>query len=119
VPLADLTIDSTMEVGHVAAVSLDGAPLARSKRILLQAMSEEKPSGFRTEPGPSGTQRILSLGSDPWLVRALVGSVAFHRPDAKALRVTPLDANGMPGEPVGHANQITLEPTTLYYLITP
>ena len=118
VRLGDLTIESPLELGHVVAVSLDGVPIVRSRKILLQAMSEEKPAGFRTEAGAGGTKRIVSLGSDPWLVREIAGNVAFHRPDAKDLRVRPLDPNGMPREVMGRGDGFRLEPKTLYYLLT-
>ncbi len=80
--LKDLTISSKLELGHIVAVSLDGKPLATSRRILLQAMSEEKPTDFRTEPAPGGDKRITSIGHDPWLVKELDGVVKFKRPDA-------------------------------------
>ena len=78
----DVSIRSDLELGHIVAVSLDGQPLASSKKILLQAMSEEQPSGFRTEPAPGGEKRILDIGRDPWLVREIQGTVRFKRADA-------------------------------------
>ncbi|SIN74229.1 hypothetical protein SAMN05444166_0577 [Singulisphaera sp. GP187] len=118
VRLADLTIESPLELGHIVAVSLDGAPIVRSKKILLQAMSEEKPAGFQTVAEADGTKRIVSLGTDPWLVREIAGNVAFHRPDAKDLRVSPLDSNGIALEATGRGDGFRLEPKTLYYLLT-
>jgi hypothetical protein len=98
-------------------VALDGKPLASSGRILLQVMSEEKASGFTTEPAGSGKQRITNIGSDPWLIRALAGEVRFTRPDAAELPVTPLDGNGMPLERKGNAGRIVLQPAVAYYII--
>ncbi len=115
----DLVISSDMQVGHVVAVSLDDRPLATSRRILLQVMSEERPSGFRTAPLPGGLIRILDIGHDPWLVRELGGTVSFTRPDAAALRVTALDLDGHPAGSVGDAATIALRPSTAYYLISP
>jgi len=117
--LKDLAIASNLEIGHIVAISLDGQPLASSRKILLQVMSEEKASGFRTEPGDNGVQRITNIGHDPWLVRDLEGTVRLKRPDAAALRVTPLDHNGYPAEPVGTAKALKLASRTVYYLITP
>jgi hypothetical protein len=93
--------------------------------MVLQVMSEEKSSGFLTEPTANGSKRIVSIGRDPWRVRRFAGSVQFKRPDAGSLRVTPLDPNGDPfrrdpskkAGPRTGASEITLEPTTLYYLI--
>ena len=63
--LKDLIVSSKMELGHIVAVSLDGKPLATSRRVLLQVMSEEKPTGFGTEPAPAGDKKIISIGHDP------------------------------------------------------
>ena len=117
--LKDLTISSKLELGHIVAVSLDGKPLATSRRILLQAMSEEKPTGFGTEPAPGGDKKITSIGHDPWLAKELDGVVKFKRPDASRLKVTALDFNGDPGKSIGTASEIRLAPSTIYYLITP
>jgi hypothetical protein len=118
--LKDLSVTSTMPLGHVVAVSLDGKPLERAARILLQVMSEEKPTGFRTEPAAEGLTKIVSLGRDPWRVRQFEGSVSFKRKDAAAMKVSVLDANGdpvKPAKPDSTAAEIRLDPTTLYYVI--
>jgi hypothetical protein len=117
VALADLDIASDLELGHILAVALDDAPLATSKRILLQVMSEEKSAGFVTEPVEAGSRRIVNLGRDPWMVRKLEGTVRFQRPDAAQLKATPLDFNGYPAGPALPAGEIKLEPRTMYYLI--
>jgi hypothetical protein len=117
--LKDLTISSPLELGHIVAVSLDAMPLATSRRILLQAMSEEKPTDFHTEPAPGGDKKITSIGHDPWLAKELDGLVKFKRPDAAKLEVTALDFNGDPGKAIGSASEIRLAPSTVYYLITP
>ncbi len=119
VDLKDMTIASNLDLGEVIAVSLDGKPLATSRRLLLQVMSEEQPSGFRAEPTSTGEHRITSVGHDPWLVRDLQGTVKFKRADAKALKVTALDPNGDPVKAIGNASEIQLDPRTLYYLIAP
>jgi hypothetical protein len=116
--LKDLAVKTEMDLAHIVAVSLDGQPLATSQKILLQVMSEEKATGFRTEP-QGGQKRIVSIGTDPWLVKQIEGTVRFSRPDAKSLKVTALDGNGDPIRQVGNASTISLEPATLYYLIAP
>ncbi len=114
----DLVIASEMELGHIIAVSLDGQALATSGKVLLQVMSEEKPSGFQSEPLSDGVQRIADIGKDPWLVRKLQGSVRFKRPDASQLKVTALDFNGYPEASAGTAEALDLKPATIYYLIS-
>jgi hypothetical protein len=115
----DLVVQSNLDLGHIVAVTLDGKPLATSGRILLQVMSEEKPSGFETENASPSVKRIVSLGTDPWLVRDLQGTIAFKRSDATALKVTALDLNGDPTGSAGNASSLKLQPTIVYYLIGP
>jgi len=115
--LKSLAITSDMPLGNIIAVSLDGKPLATSQKILLQVMSEEKASGFATEPAGGQTLRIKSIGHDPWLVKELSGTVRFKRPDAAKLKVTALDANGCRLRDAGTAAEIKLDPTTIYYII--
>ena len=114
----DLSIQSDLELGHIVAVSLDGQPLATSRKILLQVMSEERPTGYRTELTGSGAKRITDIGRDPWQVKEFNGLVKFKRPDAAELNVTPLDDNGYPQRPIGSAGQIKLNSRTFYYLVS-
>lgn len=118
VETTDLTVDSAMELGHIVAVSLDGRPLANSGRILLQVMSEEQATGFKTQPVSAGVKRIVSIGRNPWTFGALQGKVSFKRPDAQALNVQPLDYNGHPSGDPTTGGAITLRRETVYYLIT-
>ena len=117
--LSDLSVTSTLDLAHIVAVSLDDKPLATSSKILLQVMSEEKPTDWRVEPAPNGEQRILSIGRDPWLVKQFEGTVRFKRSDAPQLKVTALDDNGDPLKSVVGADKIRLGSTVLYYLIEP
>jgi hypothetical protein len=115
--LKDLSVSSDLELGHIMAVSLDDEPLATSSRILLQVMSEEKETNHQTEPVSATVKRIVNIGTDPWQVRELKGTVRFKRADAAELQVTALDFNGYPAGSAGTAQEIKLQPTTLYYLI--
>jgi hypothetical protein len=119
VQLKDLTVTSGMELGCIIAVGLDGKPIAESKRILVQVMSEEKNGNFQTEPvGPTGKQ-IKSIGQDPWMVKEFQGTLKFKHAGAAALKVTALDFNGYPVKELGPAGEIKLAPDTMYYLIAP
>jgi len=115
--LKDLSLTSDLELGHIIAVSLDDKPLATSARILLQVMSEEQESNHQVEQVNATTKRIVNIGTDPWQVRELKGTVRFKRADAALLKVTALDFNGYPTGPAGNAQEIRLQPTTMYYLI--
>jgi hypothetical protein len=116
--LKDLSIASELELGHIVAVALDGQPLASSSRILLQVMSEEKASNFQTEPVNATVKRITNIGTDPWQVKELKGTVKFKRPDAAQLKVTPLDFNGYAQQPMGTAQEINLKANTVYYYLS-
>jgi hypothetical protein len=79
-------------------------------------MSEEKSTGFKVIP-QGGVNLIESIGTNPWRVRKLAGSVSLTRSDAAQLKVTALDLNGVPVKPVGSANRIELLPDVMYYVI--
>ena len=49
------------KIGDTMVVSMDGQPLAKSKRMLLQVMTEEKATGFRTEPLGDRGRRIPEI----------------------------------------------------------
>ncbi|WP_146531342.1 hypothetical protein [Novipirellula artificiosorum] len=117
VSLKDIIVASELELGHIVVVSLDGQPIAKSQKMLLQVMSEEKNNHFRSVETEKGIRQIESIGEEPWLFRSLQGDVKFKRSDAKQLRVTALDLNGYPIESVGTAERISLRPDIIYYLI--
>ena len=102
---------------RVVAVSLDGKPLATSHKILLQVMSEERATGFETQPVGNGVQKIVHIGREPWSIKSIGGVVKFKRVDAGSLKVIALDANGDKAEDAGFAAEIKLRPGTIYYLI--
>jgi hypothetical protein len=111
-----LDVESGSDNLHVVLVPLDGKPVASSAKLLLQVMTEERPTGWRTESAGDAT-RIVSLGTNPWQVRKPSGTVRLLRPDAKALRVTRLDANGYRAGDAGTAAGLKLAPDAIYYLV--
>jgi hypothetical protein len=119
VELKDVRVESALDLGHIVLVSLDGRPIAESRRMLLQAMSEERATGYATEDAGAGLKRIVSIGTDPWQVRALSGTVAFKGTEADELKVTALDFNGRPQRevPLGANATLALERATTFYLI--
>jgi len=112
--LADLSIESPLDNAHIIVVTLDSRPVAASRRMLLQAMSEEKASGFATEDAGAGLHRITSLGRDPWQVKNIEGTVRLKKPAT----IQPLDFNGYGKGPPGVAAELKLAPQTIYYLLT-
>lgn len=117
ITLSNMTLSLPLDVAHVIIVSLDGQPLATSRKMLLQLMTEEKPNGFRTESMGERRQRIESIGENPWLVRKLEGFVKLRRPDAGKLKATALDQFGQRTSRTFPADAFRLEPDTVYYLI--
>lgn len=113
IQLADISIASEMELAQIVAVSLDGSPLATAPKILLQVMTEEKPSGFETEDAGKGLKRITNLGTDPWLFKEPYGLVRIKG----KVKVTALDLNGFPVRELGTSEEIRLDPKTVYYLL--
>jgi len=87
IKLGDVTFDSSMEYGTVHVISLDDQPLSKSRKILIQAFSEEKMYGFRAEKGT-----IKDVGRAPINVRDIDGTVTFS--NAAVLHATILDSNG-------------------------
>jgi len=116
IDLPDMIVRSDSELAHVVLVSLDDQPIATSGKLLLQVMTEEKPTGFETAAdGPRN--RIVEIGRDPWLVRDIRGSVTLKRADAKSLKLTPLDANGYRLKSQLIGGTIELQRDVVYYLI--
>jgi hypothetical protein len=116
--LSDISITSDLDLAHIIVVSLDDQPIKTSSRLLLQVMTEEQNSGWKTEAVDGGKLRISSIGRDPWTIKPISGTVRLKRSDASGLKVTALDGNGVPVAEHGRANEITLRPETLYYMIS-
>jgi hypothetical protein len=114
--LRDLRIESNLDNAHIVVVSLDGEPILTSKRMLLQAMSEEQATGFATEDASGGVMKITNIGRDPWRVKALQGTVTFTT--GGPVQFQPLDFNGYPAGAVSQGAELKLAPQTIYYLVT-
>jgi hypothetical protein len=115
VELPDIQVASDMELGHIVVVSLDGNPLSQSKRMLVQVMSEEMATDFRTKQLGNGKKQIESIGRDPWLFRQLSGTIEFHKP----MRISALDVDGRPSGTGQVSKRLELQPDVIYYQLTP
>jgi hypothetical protein len=116
IKLNDVTIESNNEYGTIHLISLDGAPLATSKKILVQAFTEEKMAGFSAANG-----FIKDIGHPPILVRNIDAKITF--PNAANLTATALDEQGYPRESLtpqmdGNSATLTLPKDTLYTILT-
>jgi hypothetical protein len=116
IKLADITIESHNEYGTVHAISLDGEPLAGSKKILIQAFTEEKMYGFKSANGV-----IQDIGRSPITVRDIDANVTIA--NGANLKAVSLDEQGYarselhPQITDGQAT-ITLPPDGLYTILT-
>jgi len=127
--LADVRIESGNPYAVVLAVSLDGEPLAVSRKVLVQTTTVARAHGFRTEPasfkGSDGKvtyegYRILALGGPPWNVANTDFKITIRNPKLKAAVL--LDPNGeavrdLPATAARGALTVVLPPDALYTIL--
>ncbi len=101
ISLAAVTIRSSNDYATVLAVSQDGEPLTKSRRILVQVGTRARPSDWveraATFPADDGKQKlhgkqVVATGHMPWAIDAGRISLTIHNPSLK--KATVLDANG-------------------------
>ena len=90
-----IAIDATQIIsrnhhGSIVLLALDDLPLSTARRLLIQAVTEDRPTGWRTRAGV-----IENLGGLPWRVRTLDASIAFAWAGPAPRRVVALDGNGV------------------------
>jgi hypothetical protein len=100
--LQDVSFVSANTFGAAMAVSLDGAPLKTSRRILLQYATQSRPKGWSAEATririDDGAEvpgfTVKSFGQAPWMVQNAQLKVTLRNPKLRTAQV--LDMNGMP-----------------------
>lgn len=114
VTLGDVTIHCRNDFGQVAVTALDDLPLVESRRILIQAVTQEQLTGFTHTDGGE----ITSLGRLPWLMKSIDATVTLP-PVPPVRRAIALDTNGQAtGDAVQfEAGVVTLPPDRLYTVI--
>jgi hypothetical protein len=109
--LGAVTITSDNEYATIQVISLDGEPLAKSRRMLIQSFTEEKMYGFRASNG-----RIEDVGRAPINVRDVAGRVAFADGGISA---TACDEHGYARGPAQvEGATVTLPRNALYVVVT-
>jgi hypothetical protein len=122
IELADTTIECSNEFASILIVSLDGQPLRQSKKILIQASTQEQPYKFKTEPDGKGGEKILDLGQYPFGVRKILASVSLKGATGDCT-VISLDENGYAKDTPKKASstdgmiRLNLAEDTLYQII--
>ena len=127
---SNLRVDMRNPFGSVVAVSLDGAPLASSRSILLQAATREwlrtsieSPVTLTENSTDYAGTRIDSLGEMPWQVEGVDATVTLIS-TGLIESIQSLDANGdwivtQPlSDPTGTHQQFDLPDNALYTLVT-
>ncbi len=110
IKLGDVQIASGNHYGTVHVISLDGKPLAQSRRILIQAFTREQMYGFR-----SSGSRITDLGSAPINIELIDATVTLPGSGWKAIALT---GNGYRRDAVAvDGNRIKLPTDSLYTIV--
>jgi hypothetical protein len=125
--LADLTIECANDYAAIVVVPLDDKPIASSGKLLVQAGTVCRPTGWveRSLRVPQGDgvvegARIIEVGKSPWQVENTRATVTIRN---KAVsKAAALDANGMPAgdvpvERTADGVKITLPPNALYVCV--
>jgi len=126
--MRDVSFRAGNAFGAAWAVSLDGAPLATSRRILLQYTTQSRPSGWRDQPatltveggGMVAGRVITSVGTAPWRVVRGRLEVEVRNPGLSTAAV--LDANGRavrdwPLERTATGVRLRMPPDALYVVL--
>ncbi|MBI3830014.1 MAG: hypothetical protein HY291_10880 [Planctomycetes bacterium] len=121
--LPDLEIASGNEYAAVLAVSMDEKDLKNSEKILVQAGTTERPTGWKTEPckvGKKDGERIVSFGKAPWQIVNADVTVTVRNAALKTAVV--LDPNGMsvkeiPLEDAGGGKRFKFPADALYVVL--
>jgi hypothetical protein len=128
IALKDVSIRCQNPYATVLAVSLDGAPLATSTKVLVQVGTVARPDGWSTEretfPVDGGKrqvegEKIVSTGRMPWMIEKAMVSLTLTNPGLATARA--LDANGRPRAQVEvkkESRGVTLElPSDALYVV--
>ncbi|WP_308638054.1 hypothetical protein [Paenibacillus silvisoli] len=124
--LDNVVIASNNEFGTVVVVSMDGLPIAESRRLMIQAMTEDKPYGFKSEKEidkgkETGNLKITDIGSGPMNVKNIDTTVTL-KGMTDVTKVYTLNENGyVAGELTGSATaagyNIQLAPNAIYTIV--
>jgi hypothetical protein len=128
IALGDVTIRSRNAYGSLVVVPLDDRPLAQSRKVLVQAGTVARPSGWIVRERLVEARgklhdgfQILRKGDEPVLIENIDAEVAIANPLLR--KATALDSNGLPMdvdvavERRGGRVRVTLPPNTLYTIV--
>jgi len=125
--LADVTIACANDYAAIVVVPLDDKPIASSGRLLVQAGTVCRPTGWveRTiripqKEGAIEGSRIVDTGKAPWQIENTQATILLRNPTVS--KATALDPNGMPAGDVAvertpDGAKIVLPPNALYVCV--
>jgi hypothetical protein len=125
--LADVSIATGNEYAAVSVVSLDGAPLAQSRRVLVQIGTVARLTGFVVQPetfkaGDRGIDgyKIVATGKPPWRIANTEVTLTISNPNLS--KAVLLDEAGYAARDVaasrgGAALTVKLPPDTMYLIL--
>ncbi len=126
--LSSSAYQSANSYGAVMTVSMDGQPLASSRKVLVQFATRSRPTGWKQAPATltvegQGAQpgfELKDFGRAPWLVEAAQLLVRLNNPGLR--EATVLDMNGMAVGTVAlrkHAQGVEFDfpPQAMYVLL--
>jgi hypothetical protein len=126
--LADVSFTSKNAYGSAIAVSMDGLPLKESKKILVQFVTQSRPTDWAEAPAEIKLDdgqlikglEVKSYGKAPWRVKRARLDVTVR--NAGITRVRALDMNGNAGRAVafkrdGAAIQFSFPSDRLYVVL--
>ncbi len=100
--LSTVTIRSENDYGSVLVVSMDGAELARSRRVLVQVGTKARPTGwveraatFKSDDGKETYQgkQVVNTGHMPWAVDDARMTITLKNPGLKTAKLLDLNGN--------------------------
>ena len=128
IKLGDVTIRSENQYATVLVVSLDGTPLARSGRVLVQVGTQARPTGWAdhavtfTVDGGRGTingREIDDTGTMPWIIAATRVTIEVRNASLTSATLLDINGNARHGLPLRRAaGTIELElPKDAFYVV--
>ena len=128
IKLGDVTIRSENQYATVLVVSLDGTPLARSGRVLVQVGTRARPTGWAdhavtfTVDGGRGTingREIDDTGTMPWIIAATRVTIEVRNASLTSATLLDINGNARHGLPLRRAaGTIELElPKDAFYVV--
>jgi hypothetical protein len=128
ISLDDISIKMNHKFAAIIVVPLDDKPLAKSKKMLVQAVVNSLPHGYKEEPTTFKQKKnskvelkgmkIINCGGAPYNVPFINASVEFKNPVKTAIA---LDGNGYPIKDTKikiEGNKITLPKNAIYTIVT-